>query len=104
MSESDLDDLESYDHVRAVARDLGFYAQIHLNFNPLHAAPGREAACWYLQRSKKQNPTAAPHEPTIIKYKTAAEILEWLSEYRAQTQTQRGWGVSNQKSEKKERA
>ena len=27
--------------------------QIHQGFDRLRAAPGREDACWYLQRSKK---------------------------------------------------
>lgn len=83
MSEA-LSELEEYDALRAFARQLGFYVNIHRNFNRLLAAPGRENACWYLQRSKKFG-SRMEHEPTILKYRTADEIYSWLNEYRRQT-------------------
>ena len=81
-----LDEMYEYDALRNFARSLGFHAQVHMNFDRLRAAPGREDACWYLQRSKKQNPIAAPHEPTILKFAKAEEIYAWLQTYREQTQ------------------
>lgn len=75
---------EEFDHVRKIARDLGFFAQVHAGFDPGRAPPGREDAFWYLQRSKKQNPTVAPHEVSILKFARASEVLDWLYEYRMQ--------------------
>lgn len=80
----EMDDAESYDALRNFAWSMGFYAQIHKGFNPALARPGREKACWYLMRSKKQNPNVAPHEPTILKYALASEVYDWLAEYRKQ--------------------
>jgi hypothetical protein len=68
------EDQLSYDHLKNFAWALGFFAEVHKNFDPARQRPGREAACWYLQRSKKQNPKVAPHEPSILKYRTPAEI------------------------------
>jgi len=82
----ELDEAESYDALRNFAWSLGFFAQIHKGFDPLRQRPGREAACWYLQRSKKQNPDVGPHEPTILKFSTAEEIYAWLNEYRKTTE------------------
>lgn len=79
---SDSEDQIEHDAIKNFARALGFYAQIHRNFDPLLAAPGRENACWYLQRSKKQNPNVAPHEPTILKFALASEIYDWLNEWK----------------------
>jgi hypothetical protein len=76
------DDLLDYDRLKAFAWEIGFHAEVHRNFNPLLQRPGREGACWYLQRSKKQNPEVAPNEPSILKYSTPAEIYDWLIEYR----------------------
>jgi len=75
------DQLE-YDHLKAYAWAFGFHAEIHKHFDPARSPPGRENACWYLMRSKKQNPGVAPHELSILKYSTAAEIYDWLIEYR----------------------
>ena len=74
-----LDDALEYEALRTFAWHHGFFAQVHRNFNPLLQRPGRERACWYLQRSKKQNPSVAPHEPTILKYSTADEIYAWIN-------------------------
>lgn len=77
-----LDDEIEYDALRNFAWAHGFFAQIHKNFDPLRQRPGREAACWYLQRSKKQNPTVAPHEPTILRYALASEVYDWINEWK----------------------
>ena len=81
---SSLDDQLTYDHLKNFAWALGFFAEVHKNFNPALARPGREKACWYLQRSKKQNPNVAPHEPSILRYALASEVYDWLAEYRKQ--------------------
>jgi hypothetical protein len=75
----ELDEALEYDALRNFAWNHGFFAQVHRNFNPLLQRPGREHACWYLQRSKK---FGGEHEPTILKYSTAAEIYDWINEYR----------------------
>jgi lipoprotein NlpI len=100
MSESDLDERFEYDALREFARALGFHAQVHQGFDRLRAAPGREDACWYLQRSKKFS-GRLEHEPSILKFALASEVYSWLVEYRAQTQETRGCGISNQKPKEK---
>jgi len=75
----ELDEALEYDALRNFAWNHGFFAQVHRKFNPLLQRPGREHACWYLQRSKK---LGGEHEPTILKYSTAAEIYDWINEYR----------------------
>ena len=99
MSESDLDERFEYDALREFARALGFYANIHQGFDRLRAAPGREDAFWYLQRSKKFS-GRLEHEPSILKFAKAEEVYAWLQEFRAQTQTP-GWGISNNQKSKK---
>ena len=74
---SDLDDQLEYDHLKAYAWGLGFHAEIHKHFHPL---PGREKAFWYLQPSIKQNGEAT--RKTILKFSTAAEIYDWLLEWK----------------------
>jgi len=99
MSEADLD----YDALRKFAMDLGFYANIHQGFDRLRAAPGREDACWYLQRSKEFS-GRLEHEPTILKFAKAEEVYAWLNEYRAQTQGQtRGWGPEKEQANNREK-
>lgn len=101
MAESNDDALE-YDALREFARALGFYANIHQGFDRLRAAPGREDACWYLQRSKKFS-GRLEHEPTILKFAKAEEVYAWLNEYRAQTQP-RGWGPGKAQTDDRRRA
>jgi len=79
---SELEDALEYDHLKAFAWNLGFHAEVHKHFNPLLSRPGREKAFWYLMRSKKQNPEAAPHEPSILRYALASEIYDWLLEFK----------------------
>ena len=76
------EDQLSYDHLKNFAWALGFHAEVHRNFDPLRQRPGREQACWYLQRSKKQNPEVAPHEPSILKFALASEVYDWLLEFK----------------------
>jgi len=78
----EMDEAREYDALRNFAWSLGFFAQVHKNFDPLRQRPGRESACWYLQRSKKQNPEVAPHEPTILRYALPEEIYDWLNEFK----------------------
>jgi hypothetical protein len=78
----ELDDQLEYDHLKNYAWALGFHAEIHKHFDPAKARPGRESACWYLMRSKKQNPGVAPHELSILKFALASEVYDWLVEYR----------------------
>ncbi len=96
MSESDLHGLLEYDALREFARALGFHAQIHQGFDRMRAAPGREEAFWYLQRSKKFS-GRLEHEPSILKYALASEVYAWLVEFRAQTQ-KRGWGTEKEQA------
>jgi hypothetical protein len=77
---SELDDALEYDALRKFARDMGFFAQIHANFDPIRQAPGRENACWYLQRAKRLR--IEPNPPTILKYQTPEELYAWLQEFR----------------------
>jgi hypothetical protein len=65
-----------YDALRNYAWHNGFFAQIHRNFDPLLQWPGREDACWYLQRQKKDG------GESILKYRTAAEVRAWIDDYR----------------------
>jgi hypothetical protein len=85
MSAREMDEMEEYDAVQRLARSLGFFAQLHRQYDPCRRRPdGSLCGPWYLQRSKKQNPNAAPHEPTILKYATADEIFAWLHEHQKQ--------------------
>lgn len=77
----EVSEAEEYDALRAFAKRHGFYAQVHRTFSSLAAAPGREKACWYLMRAKKGT---GEHEPTIIRYRTADEVYEWINEYLRQ--------------------
>jgi hypothetical protein len=79
---SEIEDKLEYDHLKAFAWAHGFHAEVHKNFNPSYQRPGREAAFWYLQRSKKQNPKMAPHEPSILKYALAQEVYDWILAYK----------------------
>jgi hypothetical protein len=79
----ELDEQLEYDALRNFAWSLGFFAQVHRNFDPLRQRPGRENACWYLQRSKKFG-GRLEHEQSILRYSTAEEIYAWLNEYRKQ--------------------
>jgi hypothetical protein len=80
---SELDQQLEYDLVKNFAWHHGFFAQVHKNFNPLLAAPGRENAFWYLQRRKK---FGNEHEQSILKYSTAEEVYAWINEHRQQEQ------------------
>ncbi len=88
MAESNIDEMYEYDALRNFANALGFYSNIHQGFDRLRAAPGREDACWYLQRSKKLS-GRLEHEPSILKFAKVEEVYAWLNEYRAQTQEKR---------------
>lgn len=104
MSHKSNDDALEYDALREFARALGFYANIHAGFDRLRAAPGREDACWYLQRSKKFS-GRLEHEPSILKFAKAEEVYQWLVEFRAQTQGQtRGWGAEKAQTNNRRRA
>jgi hypothetical protein len=74
-----------YDALQNLAWSLGFFAQIHRGFDPLRQAPGREAACWYLQKSNQHQP--GQHRESILKYQTAEEIHAWLIEFRRTTES-----------------
>lgn len=76
MSEDQL----QYDHLKSFALTAGFHAEIHRGFKPELQRPGREAACWYLQRSKKIHGDGA-HEPTILKFALASEVYDWILAY-----------------------
>ncbi len=78
----ELDEALEYDALRNFAWSMGFFAQIHRNYDPCRRrADGSPGGCWYLQRSKKFQGEGAPHEPTILKYATADEVYAWLNEY-----------------------
>jgi hypothetical protein len=79
---SELEDRLEYDHLKAFCWAAGFHAEIHKHFRPELAALGREKAMWYLQRSRKENPTVAPHELSILKFALASEVYDWVNEYR----------------------
>jgi hypothetical protein len=79
------DDQLAYDHLKAYAWALGFHAEIHRGFDKTMQPPGREAACWYLQPSIKQSGEATRR--TILKFSTAAEIYDWLLEYKRTTES-----------------
>jgi hypothetical protein len=82
---AELDDQREYDQLRAFAWRMGFFAQIHRNFDPLRQRPGRENACWYLQRSHKFG-GRLEHEQSILKYSTPEELYAWLSESRLKSE------------------
>jgi hypothetical protein len=75
-----LDEAESYDALRNYAWSLGFFTQKHRNFDPLRQAPGRENACWYLQRSNQHQP--GMHQDSILRYSTYQEVRAWLDEFK----------------------
>ena len=75
----ELDDRREYDATKNFAWQHGFFAQVHKNFDPLLATPGRENAFWYLQRRKK---FGNEHEPTILKYATPQKIYDWINEWK----------------------
>jgi hypothetical protein len=78
---SEIEDRLEYDHVKVFAFNAGFHAEIHRGFKPELQPPGREAACWYLQRSKNHGADAL-HIPTILKFSTAAEIYDYVLEHK----------------------
>jgi hypothetical protein len=77
-----LGDEEEYDAIRSFADSLGFYANVHQNYNP--SLPGGP---WYLQRKKKFS-GRLEHEPSILKYSTADTVIAWLNSYARQEQEQ----------------
>ena len=79
---SDLEDKLEYDHLKAVCWAEGLHAEIHRDFKPELQRPGRERAFWYLQFSRKRNPELGPNEISILKFSTAAEVYDWVLEYK----------------------
>jgi hypothetical protein len=79
---SELEDKLEYDHLKAFCWAEGLHAEIHRDFKPQLQRPGREQAFWYLQRLRKLNPELAPDEISILKFCTAAEIYDWVLEYK----------------------
>jgi hypothetical protein len=84
MSDQQFDEEIEYDALRQFAWHNGYFAQVHKNFDPLRQPPERKMAYWYLQRSKKENPEAAPHELSILRYALADEVYTYINEHRKQ--------------------